>query len=135
MNGKNDKTSSQGLLHVVADWWREARDRWSRLDELHRLSSVEIDRMAQECGMSQVDFLRTAGQSEGTVLLLERRLEALRITPEQVRAISPLLLADLQRTCCACPDKSRCSADMKVDPLAAGWESYCPNSGTLRTLV
>src|SRR5687768_4150535 len=67
--------------------------------------------------------------------LLERRLASLHLNPEEIRKISPLLLADLQRTCAHCSDKKRCLHDFKVSANPEGWESYCPNAGTLKTLT
>ena len=49
--------------------------------------------------------------------------------------LSPQLLGELQRTCAACPDKQRCAMDFADDDNPAGWESYCANAGTLRTLT
>jgi len=119
----------------VLDWWRDARQSWMRLHEMDRLSPDEIDRMARDVGLTSADFLRVASQPGGSADLLERRLAALKLDPEDIRKLSPLLLADLQRTCACCAEKKRCADDMAEDPIAPGWESYCPNSGTLRTLT
>ena len=115
-------------------WWHEARDRWRRMGELSQMEPHELNRLAGELGMTSEELYRTAQMPAGQTLLLERRLAALDLTPEGIRALSPLLLADLQRTCSACAEKSRCAADMEESALAAGWESYCPNAGTLATL-
>ena len=122
------------LLHAI-EWWRDARLRWRRLRELHQMSQGEIERISQELGMSPVDFLRIACEPDNLPKLLERRLAALRLSVKEVHAISPLLLADLERSCNDCAERERCEMDMKVSPLVEGWESYCPNSGTLKTLT
>jgi hypothetical protein len=122
------------LLHAV-EWWREARVRWRRLRELHQMSHEEIERIAHELGMSPVDFLRVACEPDNMPMLLERRLAALRLSAWEIHAVSPLLVADLKRNCSDCSESQRCEADMRVDPLIEGWESYCPNSDTLKTLV
>lgn len=67
-------------------------------------------------------------------VLLGRKLAALGLSTLEIEALSQSVLADLKRTCRACPDRQRCIDDMAIDPLAEGWESYCPNSGTLATL-
>jgi hypothetical protein len=66
--------------------------------------------------------------------LLGRKLAALGLTASEIEKWSPALLDDLKRNCNACPDRQRCIDDMAIDPLVPGWESYCPNSGTLATL-
>ncbi len=108
--------------------------RWARLDEIDDLSPDEIAWLAEDAGMASDELIRVVHKPNGTAGLLERRLAALGLNPEDICRIAPELLGDLERTCACCPDKARCVDDMKEDPLAPGWESYCPNSGTLRTL-
>ena len=119
----------------MLDWWGNSRIRWARLQEIDLLSPDEIAWMAQDIGLAIDEFLRVVRQPSGVPGLLERRLAALELHPEDIRKLSPLLLADLQRTCACCSEKNRCADDMAEDPNLAGWESYCPNSGTLRTLT
>ena len=134
MPGDHDGAASP-YLAVALEWWHSARGRWARISEISRLSPDEIDRLAQDVGMTGGDFLKIATQDNGTALLLERRLSALNLEADDIRLLSPLLLRDLEVTCAMCAEKQRCAADMNesADPL--GWESYCPNSGTLRTLT
>lgn len=77
---------------------------------------------------------RHEADTEQLPVLLGRKLAALGLKAEEIEALSPAVLEDLKRNCRACPDRQRCIDDMAVDPLAPGWESYCPNSGTLSTL-
>ncbi len=129
------QTEHGSIFSTVLDWWQEARQRWTRLHELDQFSPAEIEHLAADVGLDRTDFLQIARQPNGGALLIEKRLSALHLDPEDIRKLSPLLLRDLQRTCAMCSEKSRCADDMASDPLAAGWESYCPNSGTLRTLT
>ena len=116
------------------EWWRGARHRWKQMAELQSLDSHELAIMAGELGMSPGELMKFAQEPEFMPELLLRRLAALHLSEADVGKLSPLLLADLKRTCCGCSDKARCSADMAINPLAPGWESYCPNSGTLNSL-
>jgi hypothetical protein len=134
MSDPNEKSPAT-LLARALDWWHNARARWQRLGELNRLSGDDIDRLAQDVGLNSSEFLRMAVKPDGTKLLIERRLAALHLDPEDIRKLSPLLLRDLMVTCARCSEKDRCAADMALDPNPEGWESYCPNSGTLRTLT
>jgi hypothetical protein len=126
---------SQSTISRFVEWWSNTRERWARLSELRDLPQGELDRVACDMGVSTNDLLEVASHPEGTMGLLERRLAALDLTEEEIRELSPMLLRDLQRTCTTCSDRQRCIDDMQEDPLAPGWESYCPNSGTLRTLI
>ncbi len=71
----------------------------------------------------------------GTPVLLEWRLTALRLNPRDIGFAYPEVLADLQTTCASCSVKRRCLDDMMDSINPPGWESYCPNSGTIRTLL
>ncbi len=129
------KTPEDSPLARVLSWWNDARKHWSRLHELEHLDPAELHRIAADVGLSSNELSRLAAQPDGVPLLIEKRLAALSLAPEDIRKLSPLILRDLQRTCAVCDEKGRCEADMAVDPLAPGWESYCPNSGTLRSLT
>jgi hypothetical protein len=132
----NEKNSKEGSLLVgVLDWWHGARQRWARLHELDQFSPAEIEHLAADVGLDSADFLHIARQPNGDALLIEKRLAALHLDSDQIRKLSPLLLRDLQRTCAMCSEKRRCADDIAETPSATGWESYCPNSSTLRTLA
>lgn len=128
------EASGKSPLGRMLDWWSETRERWARIAELQELPSNELARVAADFGVSSAELLEVSRHPEGTQGLLERRLAALELDPEEIRRISPMLLRDLQRTCAMCSEKQRCKDDMAVSPVLPGWESYCPNAGTLRTL-
>ena len=98
------------------------------------LSPGELDRVASDFGVNRDELLSLAGHDDGRQQLLERRLALLHLDPEEIRLLSPLLLHDLRRTCAMCHVRGLCASEID-DPLAVGWESYCPNAGTLSTLV
>lgn len=119
----------------VLDWWIATRERWARMAELNALPHDELERVAADFGVSTAELLEASSRPDGTEGLLERRLAALDLTQEEIWKLSPMLLRDLQRTCSGCAERRRCKEDMEESALAPGWESYCPNAGTLRTLT
>lgn len=119
----------------LLEWWHETRDRWARMAELRSLAPDELERVACDFGVSASELMDMAERPGGTQGLLEKRLAALNLDPEEIRALSPMILRDLERTCSMCPERKQCKDDMAVSALEPGWESYCPNSGTLRTLA
>jgi hypothetical protein len=129
------KSTDDSPLARVLNWWDDARKHWTRLHELDQLDPAERNRIAADVGLSSSELTRLAAQPDCVPLLIEKRLAALNLDPEEIRKLSPLILRDLQRTCALCAEKGRCADDMAADPLASGWESYCPNSGTLRSLT
>lgn len=131
---QSDRGDASPIDRLV-EWWSATRDRWARLAELRELPPDELRRVAGDVGLSAGDLLDVSNHPEGTQQLLERRLTALGLQPGEITELLPMLLRDLQRTCTICQAKAHCISDMKISPLADGWESYCPNSGTLRTLL
>jgi hypothetical protein len=132
--------STRGSEHLPAspvsralNWWLATRDRWARLAELRDLPASDLDRVAADFGVSVNDLVEATERTDGTQLLLDRRLEALGLTNDEIWRLSPMLLRDLQQTCGRCSETQRCTKDM--DASAAGWESYCPNAGTFRGLT
>ncbi len=132
---RDDKHLPSHVLGKVQDWWQHARDSWRRIHELDLLSDAEVERLAKEVGMTSAEFRQIAAQPNGSELLLDQRLASLHLDPEHIRWLSSALLRDLQRTCARCADKKRCAADFAESENPVGWESYCPNAGTLRTLM
>ena len=123
------------VLGRALDWWGHSRARWARLNEIDYLSPDEIAWLAEDVGLGRDEFVRVVHKPDGTAGLLARRLAALGLDADEILKLSPQLLGDLQRTCAGCPEKGRCADDMSDDPTAPGWESYCANAGTLRTLT
>lgn len=132
---RDDEIHSHSILDQVLDWWLSTRDRWARMAELQMLPPGELERVASDFGVSSTELLSAASRPDGDHQLLDLRLAALGLEPSQIEKLSPLLLRDLRRTCASCPEQQQCKDDMALSPLAPGWESYCPNSGTLRTLT
>lgn len=123
------------LLRRTLDEWRGAGDLWSRVDRLETLTAEEVGRLASDIGLTREELLRTVGRPGGSVELLHRRLGALGVDQDELRSQWPQLLAELERTCAGCTQRERCATEMAADPLPPGWDSYCPNSGTLKTLT
>lgn len=135
MTNTANHNEQHSMFSRVLDWWSSTRDRWAHMAELQRLPHDELERVACDFGVTPSELLAAAGQPDMTHELLDRRLAALGLSEQEIWRLSPMLLRDLQRTCAGCPDRQQCKDDMKISPLEPGWESYCPNSGTLRTLT
>jgi uncharacterized protein YjiS (DUF1127 family) len=129
------QSNPKPALSALADWWHELRERRARIAEIESLDPSDLARMAEDVGLSAAELKRLAAEPCYAAELLDRRLDALGLSKDEIRSISPLLLTDLQRSCSHCTDKRRCADDLAEDPQAPGWESYCPNSGTLRSLT
>jgi hypothetical protein len=67
--------------------------------------------------------------------LLERRLRLLRLEPAFMAIEQPDILRRLANTCGNCAHTDACAADLAVNDVAAGMDSYCANGETLDELV
>jgi hypothetical protein len=97
----------------------------------HPLTAVRSIAGRRQRGVSAV----TSPMCSHTPVLLGWRLTALRLNPRDIERAYPEVFANLQRTCASCTEKRRCLDDMMDSVNPPGWESYCPNSGTIRTLL
>ena len=127
-------TDSFSLARVRA-WWIYSRDKWAKVSRIDELTPDEIAALADDIGVSNDELVRLVHLPDGTAGLLERRLRSLGLDEEQIVRVSPAFLGELQRTCASCPEKQRCAEDFAEDENPTGWESYCANAGTLRTLT
>lgn len=84
---------------------------------------------------SKVEPRSSADADSATPVLLGWRLTALGLNPRRIGTAYPDVYCNLKTTCHACPVKQRCLDDMMESVNPPGWESYCPNSGTIRTLT
>ena len=69
--------------------------------------------------------------------LLQRRMSVLRLDVDAWPQREPAMFVDLEESCSACASRNLCAYDLAADleERWADWRDYCPNAGTLRTLV
>ncbi len=106
--------------------------RISFVEALERTGLWPWQSAALETGLSPA---RASDASSRPPILLEWRLTALQLNPKDIERHSPDVLAEMRKTCALCGEKRRCMDDMMECLNPPGWESYCPNSGTIRTFL
>jgi hypothetical protein len=106
-----------------------------RRTEIEQLGADEAASIAREIGTSIPELRALAGKWPDTSDdLLASRLRALQVDPAKLSATEPSVARDLSRLCTLCRDKSRCRHDLEQRPDSAAWQSYCPNTSTLKAL-
>lgn len=134
----SDGPDVASVMKDVREWWKSAIARWVRPGDVTKWTEAEVAATAADFGMTPVEFLNSVGGPSGTDMILEslllQRLQSLSLNPADIKTLSPLLLAELQHNCQGCQDKERCQDDFAESDNPQGWESYCPNAGTLRSL-
>ena len=110
-------------------WW-QAQD-----NELARMDSAELSRIAQDCGMTSDDLMSLASKGPQAADLLYERMAFLGLSRADVERAAQRLMKDLQKTCSVCDEKQGCKSDLASKPDDKGWKSYCPNAISLESLV
>ena len=134
MNKQPHCKSGRSILTHLAEKRSPTADSWSRLHQIDDLSSQQIDQMAREVGIESEEFLALMKRKGGPIDRLNRRLAALQLNSDNLRASNTRVFAEMQKRCMLCAEQERCIGDMEEDPASREWENYCPNAGNLATL-
>lgn len=121
-----------GLLQAIRRNFSRYWQRRAGLDELGTIDAGELNRIAQDSGLSMADLIAVAKRGADSTALLDRRLLDLGIERNRIDAA---VLRDLQRCCSACDSKAQCEHELEDQPKNAAWPRYCPNQDTLAVLT
>ena len=100
-------------------------------------SEYELKRRAHYLGIPVAQLRWVSSYRPDPIGLLERRMEALLLNPDEVAHIEPLSVRELQHRCVKCEKRGQCALDLAdefADPGWQCWRDYCPNAATLTTL-
>ena len=100
-------------------------------------SEDELRRRANDLGIPAVQLRWVPSHSPDPISLLERRMEALLLNPDEVTHIDPLIVRELRHRCVKCEKRRQCALDLAdkfADPGWQCWRDYCPNAATLLML-
>ena len=100
-------------------------------------SEYELKRRADYLGIPVAQLRWVSCYSPDPISLLERRMEALSLNPDEVTHTEPLTVRELQKRCARCEKRGQCALDLAdkfADPRGQYWRDYCPNAATLSML-
>ena len=100
-------------------------------------SEYELKRRAHYLGIPAAQLRWVSGYSPDPISLLERRMEALSLNPDEIAHIEPLTVRELRHRCVKCDKRGQCALDLAdefADPGWQSWRDYCPNAATLTML-
>jgi hypothetical protein len=121
------------VLDNVSRWYRNWRTAREGGFELECVGAAEVERIAQELGLSSFELRELVTHPDDRDLLA-KRLSGVRPEARAIAESDASVLRDLQRVCAMCGFKYRCARDLAVNPAAEDWRDYCPNAATLRAL-
>jgi hypothetical protein len=100
-------------------------------------SEDELLRRAHDLGVPAAQLRWVSSYSPDPISLLERRMEALSLNPDELAHIEPLTVRELQHRCVKCEKRGQCALDLADEVADPGWQSwrdYCANAASLMTL-
>lgn len=100
-------------------------------------SEYELKRRAHYLGIPVAQLRWVLSYSPDPISLLERRMEALSLNPDEVAHMEPLTIRELRHRCVKCEKRGQCALDLAdefADPGWQSWRNYCPNAATLSML-
>jgi hypothetical protein len=118
------------MFQIIRKWYSRWSAERARLRDLECCSPFDLDRIAQDLGMSVAELRQVTVSGNADLLLA--RLRDNRIDPSK---IDPAVLRDLQRCCASCENQTLCGHEVEDRPVEARWPSYCPNQSTIAALT
>ena len=100
-------------------------------------SEYELKRRAHYLGIPVAQLRWVSRYRPDPISLLERRMEALSLNPDEVAHIEPRTVRELQHRCVKCEKREQCALDLAdefADFAWQSWRDYCPNAATLTML-
>ena len=107
------------------------REWWHRRGELATMDRCELERIANDLGMTGPELKDLAARGPHAADQLRERMHLLGITSADVKRVARGLMWDLEGTCSRCNQKGRCEKDLAARPHDASWGGYCPNAVAL----
>ncbi len=127
----SERAEAFSIFGAFARWWRSR-------NEVDILTGEDLDRIAQDVGLSASDLRTLLRRPDEEDLLLYRRMESLHIDPHDLAWVEAAVLRDMQKVCTMCEARRACLRDLKRDPddlHDQDWRDYCPNVATLDMLA
>ena len=122
------------LLSAIGLWWKELLSSRESDEELTMLSREDVDRIAQDLGMTSDELHDFAVRGVHASDEAPQMMQALGIDPNQLERSQHAVFIDVLHNCAMCQDKRRCDHDLKVGEAPAHFEEYCLNAHTLNAL-
>jgi len=117
--------------------WKDWKAACLSLADSDVCSEDELRRRANDLGIPVSQLRWVPSHSPDPISLLERRMEALSLNPDEVTHMEPLTVRELRHRCVKCEKRRQCALDLAdkfADPGWQCWRDYCPNAAALMTL-
>jgi hypothetical protein len=131
MSSPSGKEHDAWSLQAAFRRWRE---RAGRNVDLALCDPLEKEQIARDIGVSPDELNQLAKAQSTAADLLQERMAALDLDPNEVARTSPETMRDMQRLCTLCKKQRRCARDLARHASDPVWKEYCPNLEALTSL-
>jgi hypothetical protein len=117
--------------------WKDWKAACSSFAGADVCSEYELKRRAHYLDIPVAQLRWVSSYRPDPISLLERRMEALSLNPDEVAHIEPLTVRQLRNRCVKCERRELCALDLAdefADPEWQSWRDYCPNAATITML-
>ncbi len=117
--------------------WKDCKAACLSFADSDVCSEDELKRRARYLGIPVAQLRWVSSYRPDPISLLERRMGALSLNPDEVAHMEPLTLRKLQHRCVKCVKREQCALDLADKFADQGWQcwrDYCPNAATLTML-
>ena len=121
-------------FEAIADWVSNYRSAIGFNSELAMCGPDEVMRMAKEIGVTPSQ-LHELAKGPIDANLLKSMLVALKVDPEILADMDPLIMRELKWLCITCGNKKRCEHELAKGTAIEHFREFCPNAVSLEELL
>lgn len=121
----------EAVIDRFARWLKHRRE----IAESCNCNSEEYARIAHDLNLSTAELNTLVRRGDDASDELPKMMQALRIDPEAIRRVEPMVMRDLERVCALCEHKRQCAHELAAGKAAEDYVEFCPNADTLGALV
>ena len=124
----------ESAFEAIAKWVSNYRSAIGFNNELAMCGPDEVMRMAKEIGVTPSQ-LHELAKGPIDANLLKSMLVALKVDPEILADMDPLIMRELKWLCITCGNKKRCEHELARGTAAEHFREFCPNAVSLEVLL
>jgi len=121
----------EAVIDRFARWLKHRRE----IAESCNCNSEEYARIAHDLSLSTAELNTLVRHGAQAGDRLPKMMEALRIDPEAIRRVEPMVMRDLERVCSLCEHKRQCAHELAAGKAAEDYAEFCRNADTLTALI
>lgn len=117
--------------------WKDWKAAWLSFADSDVCSEYELKRRAKYLGIPPAQLRWVSSYGPDPISLLERRMQALSLSYDDLARIESRTVRQLQQRCVKCGRSEQCALDLAdefADPESQYWRDYCPNAAALTML-